>query len=217
MKTADSLPTAITVDDQGGQADKRQQILDAATRVFLLRGYGETSMERVALESGAARRTLYNQFKSKEALFEAMVARVWSSFPVLDITRDEASLTDPRLGLTRLGMAVADFWVPPEAVAFLRMVIAEGPRFPALTKTFLDIGKGPAMGAVADYLAALAKRKILTIKDTKLASRQFLGLIDEPLLWVRVVGIDETYTLKERRAIVDSAVSMFLGFYANKA
>jgi len=200
-------------DEPSGSADKRQQILDAATRVFLQRGYGETSMDRVAQESGAARRTLYNQFKSKEALFEAMIERIWSSFPVFDITRDEAALSDPRAGLLRLGQAVADFWLPADAVAFLRMVIAEGPRFPALTKTFLDRGKGPAMAAVADYLAALAQRQLVDIADPKMAARQFLGLIDEPLLWVRVVGIDETYTPAQRRVIVETAVDMFLGFY----
>lgn len=216
MTKAKAAPVATT-DESVGQADKRQKILDAATRVFLARGYGETSMDRVAQESGAARRTLYNQFKSKEALFEAMVARIWSGFPVIDITRDEASLTDPRHGLIRLGQAVADFWVPPESVAFLRMVIAEGPRFPALTKTFLDKGKVPAMTAVADYLAALSKRKLVAIKDPKIAARQFLGLIDEPLLWVRVVGLDEDYTPKQRRLIVESAVDMFLGFYTRKA
>lgn len=215
MTKAKAAPV-VTTDESVGQADKRQKILDAATRVFLARGYGETSMDRVAQESGAARRTLYNQFKSKEALFEAMVARIWSGFPVIDITRDEASLTDPRHGLIRLGQAVADFWVPPESVAFLRMVIAEGPRFPALTKTFLDKGKVPAMTAVADYLAALSKRKLVAIKDPKIAARQFLGLIDEPLLWVRVVGLDEDYTPKQRRLIVESAVDMFLGFYTRK-
>lgn len=83
-------------DDTVNPVDKRQQILDAATRVFLQRGYGETSMERVAQESASARRTLYNQFKSKEALFEAMTERIWSSFPVFDITRDEVTLSDPR-------------------------------------------------------------------------------------------------------------------------
>lgn len=206
----------IAVDDTVGSADKRSQILDAATRVFLARGYAETSMERVAQESGAARRTLYNQFKSKEALFEAMIARIWSGFPVFDITRDEAALADPRHGLLRLGQAVADFWVPAEAVAFLRMIIAEGPRFPNLTTTFFQVGKAPAMAAVSDYLAALAKRKLVDIKDSKLAGRQFLGLIDEPLLWVRVVGLDETYSPRQRRMIVENAVDMFLGFYARE-
>lgn len=195
---------------------KRDQILDAATRVFLQHGYEGTSMDRVATESGAARRTLYNQFENKEALFDAMTARIWNSFPVFDITRDEESLRDPKLGLTRLGHAVSDFWIAPEAVAFLRMVISEGPRFPALTKTFFERGKAPAMGAVAEYIEALAKRKLIKVKNSKLAARQFLGLIDEPLLWVRVVGIDETYSARERQTIVENAVDMFLGFYLTK-
>ncbi|WP_083237313.1 TetR/AcrR family transcriptional regulator [Burkholderia singularis] len=195
---------------------KRDQILDAATRVFLQYGYEGTSMDRVAAESGAARRTLYNQFESKEALFEAMIARIWASFPVFDITRDEESLHDPRLGLTRLGHAVSEFWIPPSAVAFLRMVIAEGSRFPGLTNTFFEKGKAPAMGAVADYIGALAKRGLISVKNPKLAARQFLGLIDEPLLWVRVVGLEETYTRQERDLVVQNAVDMFLGFYLVK-
>lgn len=174
-------------------------------------------MDRVAAESGAARRTLYNQFAGKEALFEAMTARIWASFPVFDITKDEECLRNPRLGLLRLGTAVSDFWVPPESVAFLRMVIAEGPRFPALTKTFFEKGKAPAMNAVADYLAALGKRKLVRIKNPTLAARQFLGLIDEPLLWVRVVGANETFSTEERAAVVENAVDMFLGFYGTQA
>ena len=195
---------------------KREEILDAATQVFLEYGYEGTSMDRVAAASGAARRTLYNQFDSKEQLFDAMIERVWTGFAVLNITLDEASLSDPQLGLTRLGHAIADFWLPPESVAFLRMVISDGPRFPSLTRTFVDKGKGPAMTAVVDYLQALVKRKVLKIKNPLIAGRQFLGLIDEPLLWVRVVGIDELYTKKERDYIVDSAVEMFLGFYGIK-
>ncbi|XUW91474.1 TetR/AcrR family transcriptional regulator [Burkholderia sp. M6-3] len=195
---------------------KRNQILDAATRVFLQHGFEGTSMDRVAAESGAARRTLYNQFDGKEALFEAMTARIWASFPVFDITRDEESLRDPKVGLTRLGRAVSDFWIPAEAVAFLRMVIAEGPRFPGLTKTFFEKGKAPAMDAVATYLDALSKRKLVKIKNAKLAARQFLGLIDEPLLWVRVLGVEETYSRQERELIVENAVEMFLGFYLVK-
>lgn len=173
-------------------------------------------MDRVAQESGAARRTLYNQFESKEALFEAMTARIWASFPVFDITRDESSLKDPKIGLTRLGRAVADFWTPPEAIALLRMVIAEGPRFPKLIEMFFAKGKAPAMNAVAAYLDALTARKLLKVKDSTMGARQFLGLIDEPLLWIRVIGVNETFSRQQRYAIVDSAVDIFLGFYAVK-
>ncbi|AZE52170.1 Transcriptional regulator, AcrR family [Pseudomonas chlororaphis] len=198
---------------QSETRSKREQILDAATRVFLQYGYEGASMDQVAVESGAARRTLYNQFESKEALFEAMIARIWASFPVFDITQDEESLQDPKIGLTRLGRAISDFWIPGEAVAFLRMVIAEGLRSPGLTRMFFEKGKTPAMNAVAEYLRALSKRNLVNIKNTKLAARQFIGLIDEPLLWIRVIGIEETFTQRERSEIVNNAVDMFLGFY----
>ena len=192
---------------------KREQILNAATRVFLTHGYAGTSMERVAKASGAARRTLYNQFESKEHLFEALTERIWTNFPIFDITRDAMSLEDPRVGLTRLGHAIAGFWMPDEAVAFLRVVISDGERFPGLTKIFVDKGKAPAMDAIMEYLQALAARSLIACPNARIAGRQFLGLIDEPLLWVRVVGIDETYSKAERHTIVDDAVDIFLRFY----
>src|SRR3546814_18118389 len=74
-------------------------------------------MDLVAREASVARRTVYNQFESKEALFIASVERVWSEFPVVEITADESVLSDPAAGLTRIGDAVVDFWEPPIAVA----------------------------------------------------------------------------------------------------
>jgi AcrR family transcriptional regulator len=195
---------------------KREQILQAATAVFLESGYEGTSMERVAAASGAARRTLYNQFHSKEALFEAITMRVWASFPVFDITRDETALRDPRAGLTRLARAVADFWEPAEAVAFLRMVVIEGERFPGLIKTFFDSGKTPATNAVTKYLESLTSRGLISVPHAALAARQFVGAINEPLLWLRLLGCEQRYSGVEREAIITNAVGMFLAWYEPK-
>ncbi|WP_052738550.1 TetR/AcrR family transcriptional regulator [Robbsia andropogonis] len=139
--TVEKSPNTVSAKSLGRSNSKREVILEAATQVFLQHGYEGTSMDRVAAASGAARRTLYNQFESKEQLFAEMIERVWTGFPVLGITRDEASLNDPKIGLTRLGHAIAEFWAPAESLAFLRMVISDGPRFPSLTKTFVDKGK----------------------------------------------------------------------------
>ncbi|WP_439891190.1 TetR/AcrR family transcriptional regulator [Ralstonia sp. 25C] len=96
MSTARKRTGRNLPDTDTSTSSKRDQILDAATRVFLQYGYKGTSMDRLAAESGAARRTLYNQVESKEVLFEVITARVWASFPVFDISRDEASLSDPK-------------------------------------------------------------------------------------------------------------------------
>ena len=51
----------------------RERIIDFAGRVFAERGYETVGLEEVAEAAGLARRTLYNYFKSKGALLEAVL------------------------------------------------------------------------------------------------------------------------------------------------
>lgn len=193
---------------------RRDVILVAASRVFIEQGYEGASMDLVARAAGTARRTLYNQFPDgKEEMFRAVAERMWRAFPAMDIATDEAALADPEVGLRRIGQAVATFWGPPLAVAFLRMVIADGRRFPDLIKSFFELGKTPAVSAVKNYIAELGRRGILDIPNPDLAAKQFLGLIDEAVLWGRVMGDEVILTQAEIEEIVESGVAMFLRFY----
>src|SRR5580700_7980344 len=54
----------------------REAIVEAASRLFLQRGFGSVSMDELAEAAGLARRTLYNQFTSKEEIFREMLLRV---------------------------------------------------------------------------------------------------------------------------------------------
>src|ERR1700675_1472991 len=54
----------------------RDAIVEAAVRLFLERGFGSVSMDELAEAAGVARRTLYNQFASKEEIFREMLLRV---------------------------------------------------------------------------------------------------------------------------------------------
>lgn len=193
---------------------RRDVILVAASRVFIEQGYEGASMDLVARAAGTARRTLYNQFPDgKEEMFRAVAERMWRAFPAMDIATDAAALADPQVGLRRIGQAVATFWGPPLAVAFLRMVIADGRRFPDLIKSFFELGKTPAVSAVKNYIAELGRRGILDIPNPDLAAKQFLGLIDEAVLWGRVMGDEVILTQAEIEEIVESGVAMFLRFY----
>ena len=196
---------------------RRDAILAAASQVFIEHGFAGTSMDLVAKAANVARRTLYNQFpEGKEALFGAVAERMWQAFPVMDIATDEAALADPAEGLRRIGRGVAEFWAPPMAVAFLRMVIADGRHFPDLKRKFFEVGKTPAVNAVQNYIAELGRRGVLTITHAELASRQFLGMIDESVLWVRVMGAEEELTPEHITEVVDQAVAIFLGHYRCK-
>jgi AcrR family transcriptional regulator len=52
---------------------KQAEILDAATAVFLRYGYRKTSMDDLARAAGLSRQGLYLHFRTKEALFHAVV------------------------------------------------------------------------------------------------------------------------------------------------
>src|ERR1700738_4881667 len=54
----------------------REAMVEAAERLFLERGFGSVSMDELAEAAGVARRTLYNQFASKEEIFREMPLRV---------------------------------------------------------------------------------------------------------------------------------------------
>lgn len=53
--------------------DRREQILDAALKVFSERGYQETSIEHVCREACIARGTLYQYFADKQTLFRDLI------------------------------------------------------------------------------------------------------------------------------------------------
>lgn len=65
-----STKSAVTSDRR---AERRQAILETATRLFADDGFADCEMERVALEVGIAKGTLYLYFRSKEELFYACV------------------------------------------------------------------------------------------------------------------------------------------------
>jgi AcrR family transcriptional regulator len=54
----------------------RDRILEAATTVFRRHGFRRSSIEETAEAAGLTRQALYHHFKSKEALFRAVIERV---------------------------------------------------------------------------------------------------------------------------------------------
>ncbi|MBL8567964.1 MAG: TetR family transcriptional regulator [Phreatobacter sp.] len=57
------------------KATSKEEILDAAERLFAKFGFDGTSMREIAQEAGVAQALLHYHFKTKEGLFEAMFSR----------------------------------------------------------------------------------------------------------------------------------------------
>jgi TetR/AcrR family transcriptional regulator, mexJK operon transcriptional repressor len=137
---------------------KRRAIVEAATTVFLRKGYLGTSMDEIAALAGVSKQTVYKHFADKERLFSEIVRStvdevaegVFGEVIRLEDSGDvEADLRD----LARRQLAAV---MQPRLLRLRRLVIGESGRFPELGRTFYE--RGPArtvatLGTAFDHLA----------------------------------------------------------------
>ncbi len=184
----------------------REAIVSAAERLFLNRGFAGVSMDELAEEAGVARRTLYNQFASKEEILREMLSRVSTQLgnvlpPGIETQGDVEDV------LRLAARAVLAFQAPPEYVGLVRMTVADARQFPWIATAFDSILK-PYRDRFERYLSYLTTLGVLDCPHPLLAAQQFLGLLNEPTLWPRVLGQDIASTSPD--TVVEEAVRMFL-------
>src|SRR4051794_18668732 len=113
-------------------AQLSEQILLAAEALFLEQGYGATTIEQVAGQIGATKRTVYVRFTDKAGLFHAVVKRVLDARrPDLRTIGTDRSV-DERL--VDMGLRVLNYGLDPDVVRLFRVVTAEAYRFPELNR-----------------------------------------------------------------------------------
>lgn len=181
----------------------------ATIRLLLCRSSDGISMGDIAAEAGVSRRTVFNQFASKEALVEQSLARVWSRIDIAEITGTLDAAADPRATMTRIGTAITAFWLEGDAIAIARMAIRESFILPASSLHYLDQGKRPVTQAIIRYVESLVAAGRIRADDTGLAARQFIGLINEPLVFLQILGQPETHPAAHIRKVVEEAVQIF--------
>ncbi|MFG1409730.1 TetR/AcrR family transcriptional regulator [Xanthobacter sp. VTT E-85241] len=200
----DAPDTKLAARDPRGTG---RRIRAAARRLFLERGYGNTSMDAVAAAAPASKRTLYQHYPSKAELFGAVIAEVWAHFirgPDLPDTAEE----DPRFVLREFVARMCVHWDQPDVIPILRLIIAEAPRFPELSEAFARTGKEPTLRKLTAYLEMLRDAgKLPAGLDTSLAAAQFLGAIKEPLFWPRVLASPIRFSIE---AVTDRAIAEIL-------
>ena len=88
---------------------RKEAILETAVRLFRENGYHATGIDRIIAESGVAKMTLYNHFKSKNELILAALRRWDEQSRHWLITEIEKAAATPRARLRAL-FDVLDDW-----------------------------------------------------------------------------------------------------------
>jgi AcrR family transcriptional regulator len=130
--------------------DVKARILDAAQRVFLKRGYQSASLDEIAEVAPASKPTIYAHFDGKEALFEAVVARVLDGLTNFKGFEPKGRTVPDKL--SSLGTEVVERFID-ETIGITRATIAEADRFPALSRHVHEHGRDRAAAAVSHVLS----------------------------------------------------------------
>lgn len=191
----------------------RDAIVSAAERLFLEQGFDSVSMDQLAEGAGVARRTLYNQFVGKEEIFREVLRRlsdqIGSVLPPGIETQGEVETVLPLVA-----KAVLEFQASPQFIGLVRMAVADARQFPWIANAFASV-LDPHLERFARYLSYLTSLGILDCPHPLLAAHQFLGLLNEPILWQQVLGRDVAPV--PSGTVAEEAVQMFLLRYGTSA
>ena len=140
------------VADPQRTAQTREMILRSALSAFLERGFESTRMADVAARAGLAKGTLYLHFADKDALFEFVLEQVISE-PLARIRAQEApSGEGTRAKLERVFLPLLRDFEQSGRATVLRLIIAEGSRFPTLAATHRRLVIEPMMRLVQEVV-----------------------------------------------------------------
>lgn len=157
---------------------RRQAILEAALGVFAEHGYEAARLDEVAARAGVAKGTLYLYFKDKEALFESLIRSAID--PVLERLQEVSALPDLPLSqvLEVLFSVFQKEVLGTQRKLLLRLIIAEGPRFPAIA----EFHYRNVVARILPLVRKVAKRAVERGELPNDALVRFPQLIAGPLL-----------------------------------
>ncbi|WP_158219404.1 MULTISPECIES: TetR/AcrR family transcriptional regulator [unclassified Achromobacter] len=194
--------------------DVEERILDAATTIFLERGFGQASLDAIAKAAGASKATLYSRYSGKEALFAEVVKRNCERSLRAAYEAPQSASLEQHLIL--LAETVAMRLLSDEVIGLIRMVIAEAPRFPALAQLTNEAGKSRTLDAVAKIMAEHSPRALegaalaASRRQARIVAAQMLDAIIPPMILKALMGED----LAALRGNLRSQVKQTIGVFA---
>ncbi|MEO0399926.1 MAG: TetR/AcrR family transcriptional regulator [Pseudomonadota bacterium] len=171
----------------GTDDPKERAIISAARQIFLSNGFDGASMDAIAHTAGVSKRTVYNRFQSKEALFGAAIEETCKR--ILPVSLDGLETAAPiEQVIEDLARSILYGILEPEAIALRRIATFEAGRKPELGHSFLEHGLHYMINAGTAIFERLAAANDLDIDDPHTAICQLGALITEPLYSELLLG-----------------------------
>ncbi|MET1080672.1 MAG: TetR/AcrR family transcriptional regulator [Pseudomonas sp.] len=189
---------------------KHQAILLAAIDEFRQHGFGATNMDRLAASAGVSKRTVYNHFASKEALFGEILMELWRRAAQVDLVYQAARpLREQLLELTWQKMRMLN---DPCFLDLARVLVAEMVLSPERGREMMARLGDKEEGVIVWLRAALADGRLKPV-DPVFAAHQLQGLVKGFAFWPQIAMGQPALSEAEQAQVVEATVDMFLGYY----
>lgn len=194
-------------------ARRQEHLIAVATTLFMERGFDATSIDAVAEAAGMSKPTVYARYRDKRALFEAVLREriaAWLA-PLAAAAEAQAAQVgtdDVEPALHDLSRTLLAHGQSPGAAMLKRNLVAQALQFPDLARLAHEEGWLRGVRAVAQLLAAFARRGRITVADPEIAADLFLSLVLGRSSQAALYGIETDPEMQERRR--QAAVRLFL-------
>lgn len=187
---------------------RRRQILAAALSEFSEHGFEAARLDDIARRAKVAKGTLYIYFPDKQALFEALIRSATAPLLMdLGALAGRADLTMHSL-LAELFQLFRREVLGTERKLIVRLVIAEGPRFPEIAR----FHHREVVSRIIAALQAVARRAHASGELTNDALVRFPQLIAAPLLMSIVWdGLFQRFDPLDVEGLLDAHLALLTG------
>ena len=190
---------------------KRAAILAAAVAEFRASGFDATSMDRVAATAGVSKRTVYNHFPSKDALFLQILGDMMArGSDALDLPyRADAPVRGQLLELVQRKLPLLH---DPDVADLARIASVAGLHNPVVARAMIAT-LGQREAGFAAWVRAAADDGKLATDDPAFAAQQLESLVKGFAFRPQVAMGQPLLAEPAQAAVATAAVDMFLARY----
>jgi AcrR family transcriptional regulator len=189
------------------EADRYLMLREAAEAVFLRKGYAAAHMDDVAQAAGMSKRTLYQSFPSKAALFDAVIE---AYIAPLRFDLDLENEPDIAKALSAMLDVAARHLLAPRQIGIFRLIVAEVNRSPELAEAFHRAGPGGGASALERRIAAEMEKGRLRLSNPEHAASILYGMALGSIHSKMLLGLPGPPDEAEIAHRVREAVAVFL-------
>lgn len=169
---------------QRRKKSRPNEIIEAAFVLFTEKGFAATSMDEIAHKAGISKGSIYNYFKSKEAIFEAVVTN--DIVPILDQIRDAVAKNQQDTSahlLNCLIQGLITFSQESHLEMIPKLIVSESGNFPDLAKDYIEKIFKPLRGIIETVIQKGVDKKEFINCDPRTTAHLLLAPILLEQIW----------------------------------